>query len=278
MMLKKIYWNYLKRNISGITASLRVLPNFIIIGSMKSGTTSLYYNICQHPCVLKAAYDEIGFFDSNYHLGLNWYRSMFPTKKKMREVEIKEGVSITGEDTPFYFWNPLSAKRILELLPNIKLISILRNPIDRAYSEYQDLAITDTNFPSFEEMIEGEIETRTYDELVITEENFETFNQKKSYLLKGIYVDQLKIWNSLFAKKQILTISSEDLKLNPQETLKTIFEFLKLSNYKIETPQYKKQKKYVAMNPETREKLIEFYKPHNERLFKFIGKKFDWDR
>ena len=87
-----------------------------------------------------------------------------------------------------------------------------------------------------------EIETRTYDELVITEENFETFNQKKSYLLKGIYVDQLKIWNSLFAKKQILTISSEDLKLNPQETLKTIFEFLKLSNYKIETPQYKKQK------------------------------------
>ena len=163
------------------------------------------------------------------------------------------------------------------MLPNVKLISILRNPIDRAYSEYQDLAITDTNFPSFEEMIEGEIETRTYDELVITEENFETFNQKKSYLLKGIYVDQLKIWNSLFAKKQILTISSEDLKLNPQETLETIFEFLKLSNYKIETPQYKKQKKYVAMNPEIRKKLIEFYKPHNEELYKLVNRKFDWD-
>jgi hypothetical protein len=277
MMLKKIYWNYFKRNISGITSSLRVLPNFIIIGSMKSGTTSLYYNICQHPCVLKAAYDEIGFFDSNYNLGLNWYRSMFPTKKKMEGIRLKEGISITGEDTPFYFWNPSAAKRIKDILPNIKLISILRNPIDRAYSEYQDLAITDTNFPSFEEMIDDEIETRVYDELIITEENFETFNQKKSYLLKGIYVDQLKIWNRLFARKQILTISSEDLKLNPQETLKTIFEFLNLSNYKIETPQYKKQKKYVAMNPETREKLIEFYKPHNERLFKFMGKKFDWD-
>ena len=81
-----------------------------------------------------------------------------------------------------------------------------------------------------------------------------------------------------FVEYQILTLSTEDLKLDTQQTLKTIFEFLNLSNYKIETPQYKKQKKYVAMNSETREKLIEFYRPHNERLFKFIGKKFDWDR
>ena len=153
-MLKKIYWNFFKRNIYGVTGTLRVLPNFIIIGSMKCGTTSLYYDICEHPCVSPAAYDEIGFFDSNFHLGLNWYRSMFPTKKQIENVRRKEGVAITGEDTPFYFWNPVAAKRIKELLPNIKLISILRNPIDRAYSEYQDLASSKSNRPSFETFIE----------------------------------------------------------------------------------------------------------------------------
>ena len=88
---RKLYYQFLKRNYSAVTSSLRVLPDFIIFGTVRSGSTSLYYDICEHPSVLPAAYDEIGFFDSNYHLGINWYRSMFPkrsdmNKKKMRQI------------------------------------------------------------------------------------------------------------------------------------------------------------------------------------------------
>ena len=276
-MLKKIYWNFFRRNIFGITGPLRVLPDFIIIGSMKCGTTSLYYDICEHPCVSPAAYDEIGFFDSNFHLGLNWYRSMFPTKRRIEDIRRKEGVAITGEDTPFYFWNPVAAKRIQKLLPNIKLITILRNPIDRAYSEYQDLVSSESNSPSFETFIENEINTRRKDSSLITEENFEIFNQKNSYLLKGIYVDQLKIWAGLFPKEQIFTLSTENLNSEPITALESVFQYLNLPDYKIKNIQHQKQKKYVPMNSQTRKILIEFFKPHNERLFKFIGKKFDWD-
>ena len=276
-MLKKIYWNFFRRNIFGITGPLRVLPDFIIIGSMKCGTTSLYYDICEHPCVSPAAYDEIGFFDSNFHLGLNWYRSMFPTKRRIEDIRRKEGVAITGEDTPFYFWNPVAAKRIQKLLPNIKLITILRNPIDRAYSEYQDLVSSESNSPSFETFIENEINTRRKDSSLITEENFEIFKQKNSYLLKGIYVDQLKIWAGLFPKEQIFTLSTENLNSEPITALESVFQYLNLPDYKIKNIQRQKQKKYVPMNSQTRKILIEFFKPHNERLFKFIGKKFDWD-
>jgi len=276
-MLKKIYWNFFRRNIFGITGPLRVLPDFIIIGSMKCGTTSLYYDICEHPCASPAAYDEIGFFDSNFHLGLNWYRSMFPTKRRIEDIRRKEGVAITGEDTPFYFWNPVAAKRIQKLLPNIKLITILRNPIDRAYSEYQDVVSSESNSPSFETFIENEINTRRKDSSLITEENFEIFNQKNSYLLKGIYVDQLKIWAGLFPKEQIFTLSTENLNSEPITALESVFQYLNLPDYKIKNIQRQKQKKYVPMNSQTRKILIEFFKPHNERLFKFIGKKFDWD-
>ena len=276
-MLKKIYWNFFRRNIFGITGPLRVLPDFIIIGSMKCGTTSLYYDICEHPCASPAAYDEIGFFDSNFHLGLNWYRSMFPTKRRIEDIRRKEGVAITGEDTPFYFWNPVAAKRIQKLLPNIKLITILRNPIDRAYSEYQDVVSSESNSPSFETFIENEINTRRKDSSLITEENFEIFNQKNSYLLKGIYVDQLKIWAGLFPKEQIFTLSTENLNSEPITALESVFQYLNLPDYKIKNTQRQKQKKYVPMNSQTRKILIEFFKPHNERLFKFIGKKFDWD-
>ena len=276
-MLKKIYWNFFKRNIFGMTAFMRVLPDFIIIGSMKCGTTSLYYDICEHPCTLVAAYDEIGFFDSNFHLGINWYRSMFPRKKQIEDIRRKEGAAITGEDTPFYFWKPIAAKRIQKLLPNIKLITILRNPIDRAYSEYQDLVSSESNSPSFETFIENEINTRRKDSSLITEENFEIFNQKNSYLLKGIYVDQLKIWAGLFPKEQIFTLSTENLNSEPITALESVFQYLNLPDYKIKNIQRQKQKKYAPMKPQTRKSLIEFFKPHNERLFKFIGKKFEWN-
>ena len=275
-MLKKIYWNSIKRNTAGITGPFRVLPDFIIIGSMKCGTTSLYYDICEHPCVSAAAYDEIGFFDSNFHLGLNWYRSMFPTKGQIDDVRRKEGVAITGEDTPFYFWNPIAAKRIQKILPNIKLIIILRNPIDRAYSEYQDLVSRESNSPSFETFIENEINTRKKG-IIITEENFEIFNQNDSYLLKGIYIDQLKIWAGLFPKEQIFTLSTESLNSDPTASMESVFQYLNLPDYKIKKPQHQKQKKYTPMDSQTRKLLIEFFKPHNERLFKFIGKEFDWE-
>ena len=275
-MLKKIYWNLIKRNTAGITGPFRVLPDFIIIGSMKCGTTSLYYDICEHPCASAAARDEIGFFDSNFHLGLNWYRSMFPTKGQIEDIKHKEGVAITGEDTPFYFWNPIAAKRIQKLLPNIKLIIILRNPIDRAYSEYQDLVSRESNSPSFETFIENEINTRKKG-IIITEENFEIFNQNDSYLLKGIYIDQLKIWAGLFPKEQIFTLSTESLNSEPTASMESVFQYLNLPDYKIKNIQHQKQKKYTPMDSQTRKLLIEFFKPHNERLFKFIGKKFDWE-
>ena len=88
--LKRIYqicyYILCKRHFYGITAPLRVLPDFLVIGSVRSGSTSLYYDICNHPSILPAAYDEIGFFDSNYHLGMNWYRSMFPSKRNMDRI------------------------------------------------------------------------------------------------------------------------------------------------------------------------------------------------
>ena len=75
--VRSSYHRFVKRGVAGITASSRVLPDFIMVGTVRSGSTSLYYNICEHPSVIPAAYDEIGFFDSNFHLGINWYKSMF---------------------------------------------------------------------------------------------------------------------------------------------------------------------------------------------------------
>ena len=277
--LSSKYQRFVKRGLSGITSSSRVLPDFIIIGTVRSGSTSLYYNICEHPSVLPAAYDEIGFFDSNYHLGVNWYRSMFPTKKEMQKIEKNTGYAITGEDTPFYIWNSEAAERIYKDITNSKIIAIFRNPIDRAFSNYNvgKRAGTSPEFVgiteklSFEDAIDKEIEFMKENSLQ------KSIEQRGSYLSKGHYAEQLKIWLKIFPKKQIHILSTEDMQKNPESTISEIFQFLDISDYIIKNPQKQKYFKYPEMKKDTREKLIDYYKPLNDQFFKIIGKKFNWD-
>ena len=257
--IRSSYHRLFKRGFSGITASSRVLPNFIIAGTVRSGTTSLYYNICEHPSVLPADYDEIGFFDSNYNLGTNWYRSMFPTEKEMKQVKKETNFAITGEDTPFYFWKKEAVERIFENIPNVKIIAIFRNPVDRAYSNY-NLGIREVleEKLSFEDAINDEIN-------FLEKHSFrETVDRSRSYLSKGFYDNQIKIWLNIFPKEQIHILSTEDMQKDPRGSLLEIFRFLEIPDYTIKNPQNKKSAEYEKMNDKTRERLLSFYKPYNE--------------
>jgi len=274
---QRSYFQFFKRHIFGITGPIRSLPDFIIIGTVRSGTTSLYYNICQHQCVLTAAYDELGFFDSNYHLGLNWYRSLFPTLFSKWVVKQKTQFAITGEDTPFYIWNPLVAKRILKILPNIKLIVLFRNPVDRAYSNYHLAVREGSENLSFEDAIQVELKNldKINDDI---KQDVNKYAIARSYIAKGFYANQLKIWLELFTSEQLIIVSTEDLESNPQETLDNIYDFLKIpKNHKL-IPEKQKIASYPKIKDETRKFLIDLYKKSNAELFTMIGQKFDWDK
>ncbi len=269
--LSSSYHRFVKRGFSGITASTRVLPDFIIIGTVRSGTTSLYYNICEHPSVLPAAYDEIGFFDSNYHLGIKWYQSMFPKQKQMEEIKKNTGFAVTGEDTPFYFWKKEAIDRIFQYLPNVKIIAIFRNPIDRAFSNYNLGVRMKTEKSTFEETIDEEIK-------FLEKNSFrEAIDRKRSYVTKGIYENQIQNWLKIFPNKQIHMISTEEMEKKPIETLQKVFKFLDIPDYRITNPQKQKSADYKKMDFKTRQKLLEFYRPHNERFFDIIKQRFDWD-
>ncbi len=273
---RRIHYGLIKRNLTYITSSIRILPSFIIVGAVRCGTTSLYYNICEHSCVLPASYDEIGFFDSNYELGINWYKSMFPTKFKMKKIESKSGICITGEDTPFYFWDKKSIERIKKDIPKIKLIILLRNPIDRAYSNYHLGVRLGSELLSFEDSIKKEIELLEKNN-DIESDGIEKFLRPRSYIAKGLYYHQIKYWYEVFSKNQILVISTENLEINPHQTLEQIFNFLGIPNEQIQNIQNRKVGNYQKMNKDTRQFLKKLFKPHNEKLFKFLEENFEWD-
>jgi len=268
---QKMYYILFKRHYYGITASSRTLPNFLIIGGVRCGTTSLYYNICQHPSVLPAAYDEIGFFDDNFHLGLNWYRSMFPTKNTMNKVRRQTGKAVTGEDTPFYIWNRDALKRIKELLPEIKLIVILRNPVDRAYSNYQLGCRENNEKRSFAQAVKEEIEFMNNKKA--KNERLTNLDFKRSFIAKGLYFQQLQKWFNIFSEKQIHVIFTEDLRDNPEDVMKRVYKFLELDDFSIKSYEKRKMFDYDSMDKNVRTELSKYYESENKQLFELVKRR-----
>ena len=278
---KKIYrvikYGFIQRNFRYFTSSIRILPSFIIVGAVRCGTTSLYYNICEHSSVLPASYDEIGYFDSNYELGINWYKSMFPTKFQKEKIELKTGICITGEDTPFYFWDKKAIKRIKQDIPEVKIIILMRNPIDRAYSNYHLGVRLGAESLTFEESIKKEMELLIKNN-ELENDSIEKFLRSRSYIAKGLYYQQIKNWFNEFSKEQILVLTTENLAIKPHQTLKQIFNFLGLPNEQIQNIQNRKVGNYQKMDNGTREILKKIFQPHNEKLFKILGSKFEWNK
>ena len=273
--LVKIFRNFkyvlLKRHVYGLTSSIRVLPDFFIIGVVRSGTTSMYHYLDEHPSIVKSAYDELGFFDDNFRLGWAWYKTLFPTTITKRIVKRKTGNFLTFDDTPFYIYNEDVAKKIKNYFPKTKLIIILRNPIDRAYSNYH-LGVRMGD------------EKRTFDQAVDDEmQKIEEYNEiemddyiSQSYLGRGIYAKQLEIWLKYFPASVIKILESERFSNDTEKTMNEVFEFLDLPNHNIRNLKKKNVAEYPPMRTETRQKLCNFFSEYNEKLYDMLKVRYDW--
>ena len=275
---QKIFHGLIKRHYYYLSSPLRVLPKCFVIGVVRSGTTSLYHYLGQHPCIGPSAYDEIGYFDENYHLGINWYKSLFPTKFTRDKIIKKHGKFLTYDVTPFYIYNPLVTRRIFESFPQAKIISNLRNPIDRAYSNYIIMLQDGDTTKTFEEIVKMEMNEIDKSKSKLNDESYIVDTFYENLLARGFYANQLEVWFEKFQKNQLLMISTEDLAQKTDQVLTKVFEFLDLPYFKIRDFTKQNKREYPPMKDETRKLLIEFYKPHNEKLYSLINQHFDWDK
>jgi hypothetical protein len=254
------------------------LPDFLIIGAPKCGTTSLYYLLTEHPHIQPAAAKELHFFSSHFDLGVEWYRRCFP------RATHKDGRStITGEATPSYLFDLHAPERVAGVVPQARLIVLLRNPVYRAYSLYQmarrkgwETTKTFAEAVGMEQAVrplgKGETASESNDSL--------TLDDDSRYLSGGIYVDQIARWSSFFRDEQMLVLRSEDFSGRTRETLKRVLDFLGLPDWEPEASQLHK-KHHIGgyeqeMEPATRRHLEEYFEPHNRRLSAFLGGDFGW--
>lgn len=258
------------------TAPVRALPDFLIIGAQKCGTTFLYQLLMQHPRVKPAFVKEVHYFDLNFGKGTNWYRSHFPLQLRNTRTYI------TGEASPYYLFHPHAARRASMVVPDAKLIILLRNPVDRAYSHYQHQVKRVTGEAretlTFEEAIEAEEKILPAEERkMLQDESYKSSSHRtRSYISRGRYMDQLLVWSSFFPRKRILVLKSEDLFDDTSNALERLLAFLAISHWAPETYSIPNKREYSGLDLLVRRRLDEYYRPHNQRLYEYLGVDFGW--
>ncbi len=208
---------YLRRHLHQIffpyywlTSSLRPLPNAVIIGAMKCGTTTLNAWLRHHPDVAFSAVKEVHFFNNNYHRGLGWYRSYFPL------LESLTGARCVLEATPAYSQHAAKvAKRMHRHLPDARLILMLRDPVKRAISHYGH-------------RVSNGLEKRSIEEALLSSEGPRPDTQN-FYKIRGLYADKIHAFFRYYNRSQLLILKSEEFFAQPADVYGRVQRFLGLT-------------------------------------------------
>ncbi len=261
------------------TSQYRPLPDFLVIGAQKSGTSSLNKYLNQHPLLFSSSIkNEIHFFDSgihtqkrdNYERGEAWYRAHFPLQWSISKE------SRVFETTPLYIFHPFAAERIHKMIPEIKLVALLRNPTERAISHY---FMVKRKYREPLPMLEAfQMEERRQEELLSHTGSRKTLLTDYSYKARGCYAAQLATYYKFFPKDHILLLKSEDFFDDPIGTLKQVFAFVDVNpDFKVTdlSPRNSGKEKF-DITPGAREYLDGYFRPHNLALYDLTGIDFGW--
>ncbi|MDJ0634977.1 MAG: sulfotransferase [Xenococcaceae cyanobacterium MO_188.B29] len=195
--------------------------DFIIIGAMKAGTTSMYKYLQNHPEIYMLPEKESPFFSSDSRFEKGWEDY---AKDYFQDAPINK---IWGKASPTYMPDLRVPQRICEVMPNVKLIAILRNPIDRVFSHYQHLLRLGYEKREFSKLVEEEIKEDVFKKTRLLPGNLAVYN---SYIAMGEYGRIIKAYLEFIPKEQLLILFTDELESNPRKTIKNVFDFLGVDN------------------------------------------------
>lgn len=238
-------------------------PDALIIGASKCGTTTLFHYLQQHPDVGRTRAKEVHYFDLHFHRGPYWYRGQFAGRRSELKLEA----------TPYYIFHPAVPKRAAELVPKAKLIVLLREPVSRAYSQYQHERESGYEQLGFEEAVAmeaqrlGDSHERLAQELIRRSHAHQHF----SYVRRGLYAEQIERWQKYYPVESFLFLRAEDLFDAPQNTFDQACAFLGIPTFALDDVSGRNRRNYEGMRPETRRKLTALYDEPNHRLAALTG-------
>jgi ethanolamine utilization protein EutP (predicted NTPase) len=267
----KNFYQKIKFACRRITWRQRALPAFLIIGAQRAGTTSLFRALRQHPQLYPSFTKEVHYFDSgatpgidNYARSEAWYRSHFPLRAAMGSD------SKAFEASPLYLYHPDVPARLHALLPQARLIVLLRDPVERAISQYLFSQRRGYEPLPLMEALQAE-EQRLQDTPAFS------FHHH-SYKTRGHYAEQLQRYLALFPREQLLIRPSERWFSDPQGVLQEVCAFVGVPPFAA-SPELRNdapQRPTPTIDPAVYAYLHDYFTPHKQALFALLGEEFDW--
>ncbi len=261
-----------------LTASLRMDPSFLIVGAQRCGTTSMYKTVTKHPSILPAVLHKgVHYFDVNYGKGARWYRGHFPLVIPGRAGD---GPVVTGESSPYYMFHPLAGERILKDLPGVRLVVLLRDPVERAYSAHAHESARGFETETFEHAIELEPERLAGEEERLRSDPtyVSHTHQHNAYVTRGRYVYQLERLERLFGRERLFVIDSGDLFESARPILTELFAFLGVPPWLPPSFDQHNARPRNSLSPRLQEQLRHGYEEDDLMLTDWLGRSPSWRR
>lgn len=261
---------WLNRNVGQLDPSPRVIPNFFVVGTQRGGTTSLFIYLLRHELVHGPRRAKgVHYFDTNFAQNVRWYRSNFPRESAIEQQRVASGAEpAVGEGAPYYLFSPVIPARIHAVAPDARIITVLREPLDRAISHhnhevkrgFETLSMEDA-FEAEPARLEGEVERIEADPTYVSKAHIH-----HGYLSRGQYAEQLERYFDLFGRERVLVLDSAALKSDPEATVRVATDFLGLPPMAgIDYPLYNKRD-HDPISPEVRARFGASFDASNARL------------
>lgn len=261
---------WLNRNVGQLDPSPRVTPNFFVVGTQRGGTTSLFIYLLAHELVHGPRRAKgVHYFDTNFDRSVRWYRSNFPRQSTIDRQQAEHGAEpAIGEGAPYYLFSPVIPDRIHAVAPKARIITVLREPLDRAISHHNHEVKRGFETLSMDEAFEAEPE-RLAGEVVRIEADPSYVSKAHihhAYLDRGRYAEQLERYFELFGRDRVLVLDSAALKSDPEATVRKATDFLGLPPMSgVDYPLYNKRD-YDPVSTEVRDRYGSAFAESNERL------------
>jgi hypothetical protein len=264
-----------------VSSPARMLPALVIVGAQRCGTTTLYSALSEHPALLHAARKEVHYFDVAYERGLAWYRAHFPLTARARWIARTTGISpLAFEASPYYMFHPLACERIARDLPDVKLLVLIRDPVQRAHSAHAHevaLGYDDVPFETALELedvrLQGEVQRILSNPRYVSHSH-----QHHAYRARGQYIEQLERLEVLFGRERIHVVDSGDFFKRPEPTYDSILEFLELPRRGYPPFEAQNVQPRRPMPDSVREALDNHFAPFDARLARWLGRDPSWRR
>jgi hypothetical protein len=259
------------------TSAMRMTPDYLIVGAQRAGTTSLYKYLTQHPDVGRVRLGKgVHYFDTNADRSMSWYRSHFPIDPARNPFRSRP--NHVGEGCPYYLFHPECADRIDAALPGVKIIAILRDPIERAHSHWAHETARGFETLSFADALDAEpARLAGQAELLVDPSGYSFEHQHHSYAARGQYADQVqRLWD-VFGRDRVLIMSSNELFTEPANAYARTLSFIGLEPHSARFEVHN-ARAYSKIEPATAQRLATTFETSNERLFEMLGDGFDFRR